>query len=84
MSDVTLTTTTPPVIVLCSDALITNLTVTIAPTSVGLLATLGQHSAVLLPPLIPRDTMRGVVGLATVPQQHPQSQILLKLMKVMP
>ena len=49
-------------------------TVTVAPAMVGPPAALGQQDVVLPPVLIPRDT-RGVVGLATVQQQPPQSQM---------
>ena len=45
-------------------------TVTMAPTSVGLATAFGQHDVVLLPSLIPRDTMRGVVVSTTVLQQQ--------------
>ena len=45
------------------------------PTSVGLVVTFGQYDMVLPPYLIPRDTVRGVASLATVPQQQLQSQI---------
>ena len=51
------------------------MTVTIAPTSIGLAVALSQHDVVLLPPLILRDTMKGVVGLTTVQQQKPQFQM---------
>ena len=67
VSQVTATTATPPVTVVCSGALPITLTVTIAPISVGLAAS-GQYDVVLSPKLILRDTMRGSVGLATVPQ----------------
>ena len=45
VSQVTVTTTTPTVMVLCSGSLTINETVTMAPTSVGLAAALGQHCA---------------------------------------
>ena len=35
----------------------------------------GQHDVVLLPPLILKDTVRGVVSLTIVLQQQPQSQM---------
>ena len=38
----------------------------------------GQHDVVLLPPLTLRD-FGGVVGHATVLQQHPQSQMPLQV-----
>ena len=54
-------TTTPPVTVVCSGASVLLMTITMAPTLMGLPATQGQHDVVLLPLLILRDT-RGVVG----------------------
>ena len=69
------TTTTPPVIVVCSRALTTPSTFMMAVTTVGLSATQDQQDVVLPPPLILRDTIRGVVNLITVPQQHTQSKI---------
>ena len=69
MSPVTATTTTPPVTVVCHGASPITLTVTMAPTSVGLAAS-DQLDMVLPPQLIPRDTMRDSVGLTTVPQQQ--------------
>ena len=68
MSQVTTTTTPAPVTVACSGATTTVTTLTMVPTSIRLAAALGQHDVVLLPQLIPRDIIRGVVGLATVPQ----------------
>ena len=60
---------------LCSRASSITTSVTMAPTSVGLAAS-DWHDVVLPPQLIPRDTMRGPVGHATVPQQwQPQSQM---------
>ena len=49
--------------------------VTMAPISMEQAAASGQHIAVLLPPLIPRDTIRSIIGLTTVPQQQPQPQM---------
>ena len=43
----------------------------------GLPATPGKHDVVLLPPLTPRHC-GGVVGLVTLPQQEPPSQMLLQ------
>ena len=74
MSQATLTTTTPPVTFVYSSASTKTTTVTMAPTSLGQTAALYQHD-VLPSPLILRDTIRGLVGLATVLQQHPQSQM---------
>ena len=69
ISQVTVTTTTPPVIVLCSDALTTTMAIKIA-------AAFDQNGLVLQQsPLIPMDTVRGVVGSATVPQQQPEAQM---------
>ena len=59
--------------VVCSSAWITTIFVTVAVTSVRWAAAMGQHDVVLPPPLIPMDTIRGVVSLATVPQQQPHS-----------
>ena len=75
MSQVTVTTTTLPVKVVWSGALIRIMTDSIDSTSVGLAAALGQHYMVLLPPLIPRVTLRGVVGITTVLQLQLQSKI---------
>ena len=52
------------------------MSLTIAPTSVGPLAILVQCDVVLLPPVILRDTMRCVVDLTSVPQQHLQTLML--------
>ena len=87
MSQVTVTTTTAPVTVVCYWAI--TMTVTLVTTTVDLPALgqhdvhtsmdvtkLGQHDVVLPPQLILRDSMRGSVGLATVSkQQQPQSQM---------
>ena len=64
MSHDTVTTTTVPVAVVSSIST-TTMTVTIAPISMGLSVVWG-HDVGLLPPLIPRCTMRGAVNLATV------------------
>ena len=73
MSEVTTTTTTPPVTFMCSRASPSTINVTMASTSVGLAAS-GQHDVVLSPQFILMDTMRSSVGLATVlKQHHPQS-----------
>ena len=63
----------PPVPIV-SSASSTTITVTMAPTFMELADTLGQLYVVSLPPLIPSDTIRGVVGLATVLQQQPNCQ----------
>ena len=51
--------------------------VTMAPILMGLPATSGQHAVILLPPLTPRHS-GGVVGLSTVLQQQPASQMPLQ------
>ena len=69
-SQVTLTTATPPVTVACPRT--TSITATVIMTVIFVsLAGFGQHGVVLLPQLILRDTIRGSVGLTTVPQQQP-------------
>ena len=87
MSQVTVTTSTPPVTIVCSSTSLITLTVTVASTAVDLvtlgqhyihtavdLAASGQHGVVQPPPFILRDTVRSSVDLATVPQQQqPQS-----------
>ena len=67
MSQDTVTTTTLPLMVVCSGASSITVTVTMS-------GALVQHDVVLPTLLLPRDT-RGVVGLATVLQQLPQSQM---------
>ena len=66
-------TTTPPVMVV-SSGLSSVSSVTMAPSLIGLPATLGQHEVVLPPPLIPRGS-GGVIGLASMPQQQPPSSM---------
>ena len=63
------TSTTPPVTVVYSGALLITTTVKLAPTSVGQ-TTSGQHDVVLLPQLILRDTVRASVALITLHQQQ--------------
>ena len=46
-----------------------------APTSMGLAVALGLYDVALPLSLILKNTIRDVVGLTTVPQQQPQSQI---------
>ena len=60
MSPATATTTTPSVTAVYYGTSSLIMTVTMAPTLMGLSAALGQHDLVLPPPLILRDT-RGVV-----------------------
>ena len=73
----TMVMTTTPLVTVVSSGLSSLLTmVTIAPSLMGLPTTSGQHDVVLPPPLIPRHS-RGVVGLATVLQQQPPSQMPL-------
>ena len=69
MSQVTMTTTTSPVTVVCSGAMLITVMVILAPTSVGQTA-LGQHDVVLPPQLILRDTLSDSAGLAIMPQHH--------------
>ena len=69
-------TTTPPVTDICSSTLSLLTTVTMSTSLMGLPVISGQHD-VLLSPLTLRDS-GGVVGLATVPQQQPQSQMPLQ------
>ena len=70
-------TTTPPVTVVCSGTSSLLTTVTMAPSLMGLPVISGQHDMVL-PPLLTLRNSGGVVGLDTVPQQQPQSQMPLQ------
>ena len=63
----TLTTTTQPLTLVKT----TTMTVSVVPTSVGLAAASCQNDLFLTPPLIPTDTVRGIVNFATLPQQQP-------------
>ena len=82
--NVTTTSTTPPVIVVCSRALSITTTITMAPTTLHL-AVSGQYDVVLLPQLILRDTVKGSVSLTIVPQQQqPSLRCFLGLMPLMP
>ena len=65
MCQVTVTTAAPPMTVVCSSPAPITMTVAMAPTVN--LAALYQHDVILLPPLILRDTVRGSVGLTTMP-----------------
>ena len=56
--------------------------VTMAPFLMRLPVTSGQHDMVL-PPLRSLRKSGGVVGLANVPQQQPQSQMPLRVMPIM-
>ena len=67
-------TTTPPVTVVCSSMSSLLSAVTMAPSVMGLPVTSVQHD-VVLPPLLTLRNSKGVVSLATVPQQQPQSQM---------
>ena len=69
------TTTTPPVAVV-SSGLSSVSSVTVAPSLMGLPATLGQHEVVPPPPLMLRGS-REVFGPASVPQQQPPSLMAL-------
>ena len=74
----TMATTTPPLMtVVCSSTSSLLSMVTISPSLMGPPATSGQHDVVLSPLLMPRHS-GSVVGLATVPQQQPQSQMPLE------
>ena len=75
MSQVTVTTTTitHPVTVVFSIASPITMTILRDPSSVGL-PTSGQHDVVLPLQVILWDTVRGSIGLSTMPQQQPQSQ----------
>ena len=66
------TVTTTPLVTVVSSGLSSVSSVTMAPSIVGLPATLDQHEVVLLPPLMLRCP-GGVIGLASVPQQQPPS-----------
>ena len=66
--------TTAPVTVICSRMSSLLSTVTMAPSLMGLPVTSGQYDVVLPPLLTPRNS-GGAVGLATVSQQQPQSQM---------
>ena len=72
---ITITTTTPPVTIVCSGASLITMIGTLGPTSVGQIL-LGQWDVVLLPQLILQDTLRDSAGLTHMPQQHiPQSWV---------
>ena len=73
-SAVMATTTTSLVTVVCSGTSSLLTTVTMISSSMGFPLTSGQHNVFLLSPRI----SGGVVGLATVPQQQPQSQMPLQ------
>ena len=74
MFQVTATTITEPVTVVCTRASLITMTVTVVPNSVGLAAS-GQHNVVLPPQLILRETMRGSLEHTVVlQQQQPPSQ----------
>ena len=64
-------TTIPPVMVV-SSGLSSVYSVNVAPSLMGLSATLGQHEVVQTPPLTLRGS-GGVIGLVSVPQQQPLS-----------
>ena len=72
MSQVNAATTTPPLTVMCSSALTTDMTATMVFTSVELEAALGQHDMVLLWLLILRDL------------SNLSPRCLLKLMSIIP
>ena len=68
--------TTTPTVMVVSSGLSSVSSVTMAPSLMGLAATLGQHEVVLPPPLMLRGS-GGVIGLASVPQQQPPSSVPL-------
>ena len=70
------TTTTCPMTVVSPDMSSLSL-VTMAPSLMGLPKLLGQYDVVLLPLLTPRCS-GGVLGHASVPQQHPPSLVPLQ------
>ena len=70
------TTTTPPVTIVSSGMSSLSL-VTKGPSLTGLPATLGQRDVVLLPPLTLRCP-KGIIFLASVPQQQPPSLMPLQ------
>ena len=74
MSQATVTTTTPPLTILCSRAMIIAMMIMLALTYVGQ-TTLRQHNVVLPPWLILRDKRRGSVGLNSILQQQPHMQM---------
>ena len=67
----TATTTTPPVMVVSSGQSLVS-SVTMAPSPMGFPVTLDQCEVVQPPPLMLRGS-GGVIGSASVPQQHPPS-----------
>ena len=69
MSQAAVPMTTPSVTVVHSSASYITTTVTMAPTTVGLVVS-GQHYGVLLPLLIIEDLKVSSFGLATMPQQQ--------------
>ena len=72
----TMVMTTTPLAMVVSSGLSSVLSVTVAPSLMVLPATLGQHEVVLPPPLMARGS-RGVIGLASVPQQQTPSSMPL-------
>ena len=76
-STTTAKTTTPLVTEVSSGTLSLLSKVTMVPSLMGLPATSGQHDVALPPLLTPRHS-RSVVGLASVPQQQPPSQMPLQ------
>ena len=82
LSQVSVTTTSPSVTVVGISALTTTMTFTMAVISVGLVAALDKHDWVLLPLLILKDTIRSVIGLATVPYSNLHPRCLLRLVLI--
>ena len=73
LSQVTVTTSTPHVTVVCTNVLTKTMTVTIAPTSMRLVAASE-----------PNKYNEGFFGFATVPQHQPQFQMPSQIIPIMP
>ena len=72
----TMAMTTTLLVTVVSSGMSSLSSVTMAPSMLGLTATLGEHDLVLLPP--PTLSPGGVIGLASVPQQQPPSLVPLQ------
>ena len=66
MYEVIVTTTTPPVRVVCTGGMTATTTVAVSSTSVGLHGVLSQQDVLLSPPLILMDTTRCVASFNAV------------------
>ena len=82
MSKVTLTTNTPPAIVMCVGALTMSTTATMAPIS-GTSSNFESPYVVMLPLLIWRDKMRGVFASSLCYSSNLSSRSLVRLMPIM-